>query len=222
MLEGEAISVRELLLGAGAISPLLDIGSSTASFRSVSQSHIERELFGPLRAAGVQVLHCDLKAQEGVDIVGDVADKDTRRTLAGRGFRCILMANILEHVRDRRCVIEACEEIVGPGGLILATVPSSCPYHADPIDTYYRPSPKSLAAAFTRCELLAAREVAGICYREDLHRRGTSIPGAIVRTILWTLIAPIRPRSFAARVHRWFWYSRPRRASVVLVRVKES
>ena len=51
------------------------------------------------------------------------------------GFRCVLLSNLLEHVQDREKLASSCEEIVGTGGLILATVPSSYPYHADPIDT---------------------------------------------------------------------------------------
>ena len=76
----------------------------------------------------------------------------------------LLIANLLEHVRDRAAVAAACEEIVGPGGLILATVPSSFPYHADPIDTGYRPSPGELAAAFPGSAPLLAEEVTGRTY----------------------------------------------------------
>ena len=139
MFQAEAIRLRRILLDLRGISPLLNLGSSTRHFRETTQPHIERELFGPLREAGVKVVHCDLKKDVGVDVAGDILESEVMRRLKTRGFKCILLSNLLEHVRDRAAVALACEEIVGPGGFILATVPSSYPYHADPIDTYYRP-----------------------------------------------------------------------------------
>ena len=220
MLPGEAIRIRETLLAREGISPLLNLGSSTRHFREVAQPHVERELFGPLRAAGVAIVHGDLKAAVGVDHAGDILDPAVRRDLAARGFKCLLLSNLLEHVRDRAAVTAACEEIVGPGGLILATVPSSYPYHADPIDTLYRPAPAELAALFTGSRALIAEEVVGGTYRDELKGRGVRAPVELARTFLWALIALARPKSFAARAHRWFWYSRPHRVAVALVRVR--
>src|SRR4051812_24687708 len=150
MFDREAARLREILLAQRAVSPLLNLGSSTRAFREVAKPHIQDELFGPLAAAGVQVFHCDLKQADGVDLAGDILDAEVRAGLRSRGFKSVLCANLLEHVRDRAAVAAACEEVAGPGGLVLATVPSSYPYHADPIDTLYRPSPAALAALFTR------------------------------------------------------------------------
>ena len=175
VFQSEAIRLRRILLDLRGISPLLNLGSSTRHFREPTQPHIERELFAPLREAGVKVVHCDLKKDEGVDLAGDILDPEVMRRLKTAGFKCILLSNLLEHVRDRAAVALACEEIVGPGGFILATVPSSCPYHADPIDSYYRPSPAELASAFGRSEPLLAEEVMGLTYAEDLKERGLTV-----------------------------------------------
>ena len=220
VFQSEAIRLRHILLDLQGISPLLNLGSSTRYFRETIQPHIERELFAPLREAGVKVVHCDLKEDEGVDFAGDILDPEVRRRLKGMGFKCILLSNVLEHVRDREAVAAACEEIVGPGGFILATVPSSCPYHADPIDTYYRPSPAELASAFARSEPLIAEEVAELTYAEDLKARGLTVAGELMRTVLWALIFFVRPRSAAARLHRWRWYSKPRRVAIALLAVR--
>lgn len=220
VFQAEAIRLRLILLDLRGISPLLNLGSSTRHFREVIKPHVERELFAPLREARVKVVHSDLKEDEGVDFAGDILDPEVRRRLKGMGFKCILLSNVLEHVRDRKEVTAACEEIVGPGGFILATVPSSYPYHADPIDTGYRPSPAELASAFGRSEPLLAEEVAGLTYAEDLKARGLTVAGELMRTVLWSLIFFIRPRSAAARLHRWFWYSKPRRVAIVLLAVR--
>jgi SAM-dependent methyltransferase len=219
MFEAEAVRLREILLSREHVSPLLNLGSSTRAFREVDKPHIERALFAPLREAGVAVFHSDLKAADGVDLAGDILDPAVRRGLKARGFRAILIANMLEHVRDRDAVTAACEEILGPGGLILATAPSSYPYHADPLDTGYRPAPAALAAAFRRSLPLLAEELAGRTYKEDMKARGSGLWKELGRTLLFGLIFFARPKSFAARAHRWLWYRRRYRVSVALVSV---
>src|SRR6218665_2330526 len=159
MFEAEAIRIREILLAQSGVSPLLNLGASTRAFREQAKPHIERELFAPFRAAGVSVFHSDLKQADGVDLAGDIMNPEVRADLKGRGFRALLIAHMLEHVRDRAAVTAACEDIVGPGGLILATVPSSFPYHADPIDTGYRPDPETLAAALAANQTLPIQKI---------------------------------------------------------------
>lgn len=222
MFEAEAVRLREVLLGAGEISPLLNLGSSTRAFREERKPHIERELFAPLRRAGVRVTHCDLKRADGVDVAGDIVDPAVRAELSGMGFRCVLLANLLEHVADRDAVIRACIELAGPGGLVLATVPHSFPYHADPIDSGYRPAPAELAAAFLGATVLAAETVPGPTYREQLVRDDTPPWRALVATLLWTLAAPVRPKSARARLSRWRWYRRPYLTSLALLRVNSA
>lgn len=217
MLEAEAARVCEILLRRGGASPLLNLGSSTARHREIVAPHIERALFAPLRRAGIEVVHCDLKTGEGVDVAGDVLDRATRARLAAAGFRSLLAANLLEHVRDRAAVAAACEAIVGPGGAILATVPRSYPYHADPLDSGWRPGPDEHAALFAGSRVLLAEEIAGPTYAEAIAAAGGSVGSELART-LGALLA-LRPRSFASRLHRWAWYRRRYRVSLALVEV---
>ena len=221
MFDREAARLREILLAERAVSPLLNLGSSTRAFRERAKPHIQAELFGPLAAAGIEILHSDLKQADGVDLPGDILDRAVRDGLKARRFRALLCANLLEHVRDRAAVAAACEAIVGPGGLILATVPSSYPYHADPIDTGFRPAPEELAALFGNSEPLLAETLAVRTYAEEMKLRGVSPWGELGRTLGFGLIAFARPKSFAARAHRWRWYGRPYCVSIVLVRVRE-
>jgi len=222
MFDAEAARLCEILLGRSGVSPLLNLGSSTRGFRETAKPHIEARLFAPLAKAGVAVVHCDLKAGEGVDVGGDILDPEVRGALRARGFRCVLIANMLEHVRDRAAVAAACEEIVGPGGLILATAPSSYPYHADPIDTGYRPSPAELAGAFARSRVLIAEELAGRTYAGQIAAAGSAAWQEAARTLLWSLIFFARPKSARARLDRWRWYNRRYRVSIALVEVSAS
>lgn len=222
MFASEAVRLREILLAAKDVSPLLNLGSSTRAFRQIEKPHIEAELFAPLRAAGIEVVHCDLKFADGVDVAGDILDPQVQASLAARGFRCVLLSNLLEHVADRDAVARACEAIAGPGGLVLATVPSSFPYHADPIDTGYRPAPAELAALFANSDPVLTDTVEGSTYHEQMRQRGKTPTGELLRTMLWILTAPLRPKSARARLSRWRWYRRPYRVSLALVRVRTS
>ena len=219
MFDSEAVRLREILLAQGTVTPLLNLGSSTRKFREVTQPHIDAELFRPLEEAGVTVVHSDLKQADGVDLAGDILDPAVMSDLKSRGFRCVLISNLLEHVRNREAVAAACEEIVGTGGLILATVPSSFPFHADPIDTYYRPSPPELAALFKRSRVLLNEELITRTYRDDWKARGSVFWKELAKTVGWSLISFARPKSFASRAHRWLWYSRPYRVSIALLSV---
>ena len=219
VLEAEAARLCQILLGRENVSPLLNLGSSTREYREVSRPHIDRCLFAPLSRAGVSVVHCDSKAADGVDVVGDVTEPAMVRELKAGRYRCILMANLLEHVRDREKVAAIAEDIVGPGGLILVTVPASYPYHADPIDTGFRPSPPALARLFERSRVMLSEEVVGPTYADELRARGSSVALELARTLFWFAIAFARPRSFASRIHRWAWYSRPYRVAIALLEV---
>jgi len=117
-------------------------------------------------------------------------------------------------------VIAACEDIAGPGGLILVTVPRSYPYHADPLDTGYRPRPAALAAAFRRSDVLLTGLVEDQTYAEHLCSQGIPVWKAAALTLVWMLIFPLRPTSARARLSRWRWYARRYRVAVALVRVR--
>jgi hypothetical protein len=222
MFEAEATRLYDIVLRAGSPSPLLNLGSSTLGFRTAVKPYIENRLFAPLRAAGVEIVHCDLKDGEGVDISGDILDPVVRARLVAMRFRCVLAANLLEHVRDRAAIIEACEDIAGPGGLILATVPSSAPYHADPIDTLFRPTAVALAASFPRSRPILAEDVVGPTYAERIRTERSHLWKEIVGTLLFTLMAPARPKSARARWSRWRWYGRPQRVALALMEVSSS
>lgn len=220
MFEVEAKRLSEILLAQRDISPLLNLGSGDRRLREELKPHIERELFAPLRAAGVTAVHSDLRPGEGVDVAGDILDPAFQEMLRARGFRALVAANLLEHVRDPAAVAAACEAIVGEGGLIVATVPSSFPYHADPLDSGYRPTPEALAALFAGCEPVLTEEVRGVTYAEQIRTRGLSVAGELARTLGALLTFPIRPKAARARLDRWRWYRRPYRVSIALVRVR--
>ncbi|MBM3487652.1 MAG: hypothetical protein FJX67_13635 [Alphaproteobacteria bacterium] len=164
-----------------ALMPLLNLGSSDRKFRAVIQPWIESALFAPLAARAVAIVHSDLKSGEGIDVSGDIFDDRVFETLRGRGFRCVLICNILEHVVDPARFARRCEDLVAVGGYIVVTVPLSYPYHRDPIDTLYRPTAEEVAGLFARSRVLEAAVIEPGSYRDDLRRRPWIILRQIVR-----------------------------------------
>ena len=150
MFEAEAAWLERLLRDHAPeeLSPLLNIGSSTSSFREIEQPWTERRLFAPLRARGISVVHLDTREGPGIDMRADILDPADLPRIKALKPRAILCCNILEHVGDPGALARTCLDIVGPGGIIFVTVPYSYPHHRDPIDTMFRPTPDSLAAIF--------------------------------------------------------------------------
>jgi hypothetical protein len=140
-------------IDAGALSPLLNVGSSDRRFREDIQPWIQESLFGPLERRGVRVVHSDLKQLEGVEVAGDLMDEAVFERLKGFGFKSLLCNNVLEHVLDPKGFVRRCSALVADGGYMIVTVPNSYPHHRDPIDTMFRPTPEPAS------------------YRDDVRRR---------------------------------------------------
>lgn len=136
------------------LDPILSVGSGTAAFRATFQPWIEPAVYRPLAARGVTVLHHEMEPAEGIDVVGDLANPIVRNRLAELGVRTVLCLNVFEHVLDRDGLAQSLLASVPRGGLVVVTVPRRFPYHADPIDTLFRPDPSQLAALFDGHEIV--------------------------------------------------------------------
>ena len=183
MFEAESAWLARLLSERRVeeLSPLLNLGSSTAEFREQEQPWTERDLFAPLRARGVKLVHLDAREGDGIDIRADVLNNADLPRIKAFQPKAILCCNILEHVVDPAALAEKCVEIVGPGGFIFVTVPFSYPYHRDPIDTMYRPTPAELGRLFHKAKLLHAEIVdVGESHRGQVRER----PWILLRPIL--------------------------------------
>jgi hypothetical protein len=214
----EARWIAQQLAGfsPGQISPLVNIGSSTREFRQIRQPHIETLIFAPLAARGVEVIHTDLKPEAGVDIAGDLGDPAVQAELRARRPRAALTSNLLEHVTAPAELARAIGSLVGPGGVLLVTVPRSYPYHADPIDTGFRPTPGELAALFPEFAMSRGEVVADSTYAGEIFGRGI----AGLRKGLGGLWAAARRRGEIARAYRdrLRWMFRPFTTTCIVLR----
>jgi hypothetical protein len=147
----EAIWFRDAILGIEKRdrSPVLNLGSSTLEYRKFICPFIDRDLFSPLITAGISVIHADLKDSSGVDYVGDVLDSDFRETLTGLGVRSVICTNLLEHVDNIDEMCQALNILCPERGYLFLSVPHAYPYHPDPIDNGFRPTPSELSTLLT-------------------------------------------------------------------------
>ena len=163
------------------LSPLLNVGSSTAELRETYQPWTEEHLFAPLKARGIEIIHLDSRDGEGIDLKADITNAADLSRIQAMNVRAVLCCNILEHVRDPKRVADHCTEIAGPGGYIFVSVPYSYPRHRDPIDTLYRPTPTELQTVFPNTHMLAGDIIdAGESYLTQVKKR----PWILLRHIL--------------------------------------
>jgi len=145
---------NEINIRWNELSPLINVGSSTEHFRTVHQPFIDSLIMTPFKQKGGTLLHLDMKADVGVDLVGDLMDESFRNQLKSLKLKGVLCSNLLEHVVDPKTVCDLLVDIVQLDGFVLITVPYRYPYHNDPIDTMLRPSVNDLNNLFPNCEVV--------------------------------------------------------------------
>jgi hypothetical protein len=202
------------------ISPILELGSSTRTFRCVEKPHIEEYVHRPLRKKSVHIVHSDLKKGDGIDISGDIYQSETTEELRKVGAKCILCCNILEHVADRDKFAMICDSLLRPAGYMIITVPRSYPYHLDPIDTYFRPSAEEVANLFADYSQIKSATIKSDTYLKEI----LGAPNPITMAVgAWAKIALCRGgiEATKARAHRWLWLLRPYLITAVLLKKNE-
>jgi len=136
----------------------LNLGSSTRTYREVSQPHVNKYVFEPLLKTA-EVTHLDAKPEDGVDIAGDFMDEMFWEKIPSRCFSLIMCCNLLTHVTDPKQVYKLIRRSVAPGGYIVISTPQIYPYCADPIDMKYRPSEADILDNFKPFELVAETKI---------------------------------------------------------------
>ena len=174
MFEAEACWLRHALeaFPPERLSPLLNLGSSSAMVRKAIQPWIDAEVFCPLRGRGVETVHVDMRELPGVDVRADLTDAADVERLSALQPNALLCSNLLEHVLEPRQLARHCLDLLPRGGLAFVTVPFSYPYHRDPIDTLYRPSLAELSELFGSARMLDGTILgAGVSYRDAVRER---------------------------------------------------
>lgn len=199
--EAEWISNYLKSNAGGSAQRILNIGSSTAAFRQEKQPFIHDLIFAPLEARGATVWHVDIKDAPGVDIVADVSDEADLRRLEALNADCVFCFNLLEHLTDPAAFCARLERLAAPGCAFMVSVPRSYPYHRDPIDTMFRPTPQEIAALFAHCALTDGAVVPSGGYRDKIAAK----PKLILNHVFWFLTPFLGVRKWARAVAKLKW-----------------
>lgn len=195
----------------------LNLGSGTKRSREQGKPHIHQLTIAPLIEKGYRVIHSDMIHAEGVDLIGDLFDPQFQKTLAELRPEIVMFCNILEHLpREKRGQVpHILHSILAPGGVLIVTVPYSYPYHADPIDTMYRPSPDELAALFSQMRAIQIDILISDCYGDEFFKNSMSRK---IGRILRLCIPFVRPKRWLSHAHRFCWLYRPYKITAGLFR----
>jgi hypothetical protein len=153
------------------LSPIVNIGSSTRQFRTQVQPFIDELIFAPLATRGVQVIHSDIKDGDGIDISCDIFDDAGLAKLKALNPKALICTHMFEHVTDRELLAQRLLSLLPAGGLFFITVPMSYHYHADPVDTMFRPNPDELAQLFSGNSILQKEVLVGENYWAHVKKR---------------------------------------------------
>jgi hypothetical protein len=193
LLESQWLGERLARIPDDQLFPLLNVGSSTQEFRTVTQPYIDRNIFAPLRARGGTVYHADIKAAPGVDLVGDLLDANFLNELSRLQIRSAMISNLFEHVTIRRQICDVVMKILPAGGYVFVSGPHEYPYHADPIDTMFRPTIEEMHAHFPGTTIVDSAIIDSGNWRQwNAAERGRSLG----RTLARLLVPFYRPKKW--------------------------
>ena len=178
---------------------------------------VDENVFHTLTKGKCRLTHTDLFNFEGIDRTIDLSQTDCLDfTNTMLGTRLFLCANVFEHLtsKTRATAIKAIASALKPKDFLLVTVPQSYPYHPDPIDTMFRPSPEELSALFD-LHWLKTQTIEAGSFSEDL--RGMPLLKRARKLIkpLWVFQSP---RNYISNIHRLTFLTRPYRISLVFGR----
>ncbi len=201
------------------ISPVLNIGSSTKRFREIEQPHIHEYVFKPLLARSIKVIHTDLKEAEGVDIAADIFDDTALEQLLKYNPRSIICTHMFEHIEDKELLKNRLMRLLPDKGIFFVTVPYSYHYHADPIDTMYRPSPDELSALFSPHNIIKKEVLIGGNYWGKIRQRPITL---FCRHFFRFFFPFIGLKQWQRSLRKLYWLFHPYKVSAIMGRKNTS
>lgn len=162
--------------------PILDIGSSDDLNRRIKQPWIYKYIFQYLDSE--HIFHLDIKETSGVNLVGNLTDRQFLLRLSKMKFGSVFCFNILEHIANKEEVCKILTKIVPVGGYLLVSCPYFYPQHLDPIDNMYRPDIKKLSLLFPRTKLVYSEIVTCGTFFNYITRTPLMLTKIIIRYLL--------------------------------------
>lgn len=196
--------------------PILNIGSSTETFRKTIQPWIYEYIFKPAEGKG-DILCLDIKRAPGVDVVGDLSECSFLEKISKMKFKSVLCSNLLEHVTNKDEICQAIVSLIPNGGYIFVSCPYEYPFHPDPIDTLFRPNVKELANLFPNTHIISGDIVVCRNYLGYITHSPSGSPIIFAKSIVRLFLPFYKPKEWRAAVYRLPWLLRNFSATCIVL-----
>ncbi|MCF8227292.1 MAG: hypothetical protein K9J30_15560 [Bacteroidales bacterium] len=184
MLIKESLWIKKVLnnLDFPTGKKILNVGSQNTYYLEY-QEYIWENVLSVCENNGYQLINLDIMEGEGIDISGDITDKETQKSLKDLQIEAIFLFNILEHVYDIKLFCKSINNILPDGGIIIFSGPYDYPKHLDPIDNLFRPEPNELIYLFPNTEILYSEIIEDYPYKYYIFRNWKVLLTTFLRII---------------------------------------
>ena len=190
----ESLKIQNIIKKRRAYRNIINLGSGNVEQLMKTKPWVSKNVFDLLKKQKAKILHVDAENFPGVDIVQDLSQPNSLSFCDKlEGSKLFILANVLEHI-PKKAHAELLKKIYSkmkPKDGLIITVPYDYPYHADPIDNMYRPSPNELKKLLPLIWLEAEIVIAG-SYLEEFMRLNTLKKIRKLLKPLWIFQKPSR------------------------------
>jgi hypothetical protein len=143
----ESLKIQNIIKKQKPFANIINLGSGNVEQLKKMKPWVSKNVFDIFKKQKAKILHVDAENFPGVNIVQDLSEPNSLSFCDKlKGSKLFILANVLEHI-PKKAHAEFLKKIYSKmkskDGLMI-TVPYDYPYHADPIDTLYRPTPEDL------------------------------------------------------------------------------
>ena len=143
----ESLKIQSIIKKHKPFANIINLGSGNVEQLKKTKPWVSKNVFDLFKKQKAKILHVDAENFPGVDIVQDLSQPNSLVFCDSlKGSKLFILANVLEHIPKKahaEFLTKIYSKMKSKDGLII-TVPYDYPYHEDPIDTMYRPSPNEL------------------------------------------------------------------------------
>jgi len=190
----ESLKIKTIINNHKPFANIINLGSGNVEQLKKTKPWVSKNVFDLFKKQKAKILHVDAENFPGVDIVQDLSQPNSLSFCDKlKGSKLFILANVLEHI-PKKAHAEFLKKIYSKmkskDGLII-TVPYDYPYHADPIDTMYRPTPNALYQLLPLTWLEGEIVSAG-SYKEEFRRMNVFKKIRKLLKPLWILQKPTK------------------------------
>ncbi len=193
---------------------VINLGSGDVDKLKNDKPWVFENVFLPLKMSGSNIIHSDFKNFGGVTHVCDLRLPDALSfTKEMHGPKLFILANVLEHVPSsaRNNILNKIFSAMEKGDGLLVTVPNQYPYHPDPIDTMYRPSPQDLYQLI-KLNWIEGKVITAGSYREEFLNMKCLKK---IRKVLKIIFPFQSPKKYLNNLHRFLYLFKKYKVTVV-------